>query len=194
MFTGVEGRRRGEELVQAIFDAAISELGQYGYVGFSMERVAERAGAGKASLYRRWHSKMDLVVDALNDRLPSFDSPPDSGSLREDLLTVLRAIATMMSGPTGEAARACVWSPEVDPAVTAELKDRLIPQRKAVMLDLLRRGVERGEVRPGALESTRIAELGPKLLHGEMLIHGGPVDDETVVGIVDEILLPLLRP
>lgn len=194
MFTGVEGRRRGEELVQAIFDAAISELGQYGYVGFSMERVAERAGAGKASLYRRWHSKMDLVVDALNDRLPSFDSPPDSGSLREDLLTVLRAIATMMSGPTGEAARACVWSPEVDPAVTAELKDRLIPQRKAVMSALLRRGVERGEVRPGALESTRIAELGPKLLHGEMLIHGGPVDDETVVGIVDEILLPLLRP
>ena len=125
--------------------------------------------------------------------MPRFDSPPDTGSLREDLLTVLRAVAAAMSSAPGAAARACLWSLDSDPEVGRDLRERLIPPRQAMMMNLLRRGVERGEVRPGAV-SPRIAELGPKLLHGEILEHGMPVDDDNVVAIVDEILLPLLRP
>ena len=185
-------RRRGETLVHAIHEAALVELVEHGYQGFSMERVAERAGAGKASLYRRWSSRFDLVVDTLDHSLPRFESPPDTGSLREDLLTVLRAVATAMNSPSGGAARACLWSLDSDPEVGRELRERLIPPRKAMMMDMLRRGVERGEVRPDAV-TPRIAELGPKLLHGEILEHGAPVADEAVVGIVDEVLLPLLR-
>ena len=185
-------RRRGATLVQAIHAAALSELLEHGYQGFSMERVAERAGAGKASLYRRWDSRFELVLDTLDHALPRFEQAPDTGSLREDLLTILRAIAEAMNSASGAAARACLWSLDSDPEVGRELRERLIPPRKALMMDMLRRGVARGEVRPEAV-TPRIAELGPKLLHGEILEHGTPVGDDAVVGIVDEVLLPLTQ-
>lgn len=178
--------------MQAIHDAALAELVEHGYGGFSMERVAERAGAGKASLYRRWSSRFELVLDTLDHVMPRFENPPDTGCLREDLLAMLRAVAAAMNSTAGTAARSCLWSLDCDPEVGRDLRERLIPPRQAVMMEMLRRGVERGEVRPEAV-NPRIAELGPKLLHGEIVEHGPPVGDDAVVGIVDEVLLPLVQ-
>ena len=82
--------------------------------------------------------------------------------------------------------------PDADDELTHAIREKLLAPRKAMMLDVLRRGVPRGEVREDAV-TLRIAETGPMLLHGELL-QRGRIDDAAVVAIVDEVLLPLLRP
>src|SRR5215467_4565735 len=80
-------RRRGQDLEKAIFKATLWELAEYGYGGITMEGVANRAHTGKAALYRRWSSKDDLIVDALDSELSiKRDEPPDTGSVRDDML------------------------------------------------------------------------------------------------------------
>jgi AcrR family transcriptional regulator len=184
-------RRRGDALVGAIHAAVLEELADVGYGGLSIERIAERAHTGKASIYRRWPNRLELVLEAIDQVLPRFDEAPDTGSVRGDLLLVLRGIAATMSSREGAAAKACVDG--TDDELARAVRERLLPPRKAMMLEILRRGAARGEVRPDAV-TTRIAETGPMLLHGEMLQRGSPIADDAVVAIVDEVLLPLLRP
>jgi AcrR family transcriptional regulator len=189
--TARTSRRRGDALVGAIHAAVMEELAEVGYGGLSIERVAERAHTGKASIYRRWPNRLELVLDAVDHVMPRFDEAPDTGSVRGDLLLVLRHIAATMSSRDGAAAKACVEG--TDDELARAVRDRLLPPRKAMMLEILRRGAQRGEVRPEAV-TTRVAETGPMLLHGELLQRGSPIADGAVVAIVDEVLLPLLRP
>lgn len=184
-------RRRGDALLGAIYSAVMDELAEVGYPALSIERVAERARTGKASIYRRWPTRLDLVLEALDHTMPRFDDVPDTGSLRGDLLVVLRSIATTMNSKSGTAARSCFQS--TDDELSRAMRERLLPPRKAVVLSILQRGADRGEARPEAV-TQRIAETGPMLLHGELLQRGSPIRDAAVVAIVDEVLLPLLRP
>ena len=186
-------RRRGDALVEAIYAAVLDELAAEGYAGLSIERVAERAKTGKASIYRRWPTRLELVLETLDHTMPAADSPPDTGRVRDDLLEVLRRIAETMNSRVGDAARACMVNAGVDDELGMAVRERLLPPRKAMVVEILRRGAERGEVRPGAV-SERIAETGPMLLHGEVVQRGTPIADESVVAIVDEVLMPLLRP
>ena len=187
----VQTRRRGDALVTAIYAAVLDELAESGYTGLSIERVAERAHTGKASIYRRWPARLDLVLDALDHSMPMLDELPDTGSLRGDLLLVLGHIADVMRSRCGDAARAC-FSPGTDGELADAIRAQLLPPRKAAILELLRRGAARGEVRPDAL-TERIAELGPMLLHAEVM-QRGTIDDTAVVAILDEIVLPLVSP
>jgi hypothetical protein len=134
---------------------------------------------------------LELVIDALDTSMPQLEPLPDTGSTREDLLLVLRHVAEVMSSRCGQAASACI-APGVDDELSAAIRQRLIGPRKAAMLDLLRRGVARGEVRPDAV-SERMAEIGPMLLQGE-LMQRGTIRADAVVAIVDQILMPLVRP
>lgn len=186
-------RRRGTALVDAIHSAVLDELAEVGYGGLSIERIAERAHTGKASIYRRWPNRLELVLDSLDHGMPAYDEPPDTGNVRDDLLTVLRRVAAVMNSRVGDATRACMGLGGVDDELRAAVHDRLLPPRKAMVVDILRRGAERGEVRPQAV-TERVAETGPMLLHGEILQRGTPIRDAAVVAIVDEVLMPLLRP
>jgi AcrR family transcriptional regulator len=183
-------RRRGDALVEAIHAAVMEELATVGYSALSIERVAERARTGKASIYRRWPTRLDLVLHAIDHVMPRLDDVPDTGNVRDDLLLVLRRIAAVMGSRDGMAARACVDG--TDDELAAAVRERLLPPRKAMMLSILKRAADRGEIRPEAV-TQRIAETGPMLLHGELLQRGAPITDEGVVEIVDEVLLPLLR-
>jgi AcrR family transcriptional regulator len=186
-------RRRGEALLEAIYAAVLDELAAEGFAGLSIERVAERAKTGKASIYRRWPTRLELVVEALDRSMPAADSPPDTGRVRDDLLELLRRIAATMNSRVGDAARACMVNTGHDDELGRAVRERLLPPRKAMVVEILRRGAERGEVRPGAVNE-RLAETGPMLLHGEVIQRGTPIDDAAVVAIVDEVLMPLLRP
>src|SRR3954447_15776039 len=185
-----ETRRRGDALLGAIHAAVLDELADNGYAGLSIEGVADRARTGKASIYRRWPTRMELVLDALDRALPAPDQVIQGADLRADLLAVLRRIAGVMSSRDGSAARACL-GPGVDAELSDAIRERLLAPRRAALLAVLQRAADRKEVRSEAV-TERIAELGPTLLHGEML-HRGHIDDEAVVAIVDEVLMPLLR-
>ena len=184
-------RRRGDALLEAIHEAVMEELAEVGYGALSIERVAERARTGKASIYRRWPTRLELVLAAIDNVMPRYDDVPDTGNVRDDLLVVLRRIASIMGSRAGAAAKACVEG--TDDELARAVRERLLPPRKAMMMSILQRAADRGEIRPEAV-TRRIAETGPMLLHGEVLQRGTPITDAAVVEIVDDVLIPLLRP
>jgi AcrR family transcriptional regulator len=185
-------RRRGEVLHRAIFKATLDELTEVGYAELSMERVAERARTGKASLYRRWPNRAELVVDAIRHTLADHAELPDTGDLREDILIWLRVAAELLAGPLGEAARGLIAETLRNPEVTQAARARIIGSGPEPMLEILRRAAGRGEVRPEALTSL-VASVGPCLLRHHFLIHGSPIPDKVLVEIVDDVVLPLVR-
>ena len=186
-------RRRGDALVTAILDAAMTELAEHGYDALTIERVADLAQTGKASIYRRWPTKLDLTLDAVDANLPTFGTAPDTGALRTDLLVVMRRINKILSTRSGAAMRACLSDLKSHAELSDAIRDRLMPPRKRVVLDVLEQGVTRGEVRPEAI-TDRIVELGPKLLHTELSECGRPLRESELVAIVDEVLIPILSP
>jgi AcrR family transcriptional regulator len=186
-------RRRGETLERAIFDAVLDQLQTVGYVGLTMEGVATGAHTGKAALYRRWPRKEDLVVDAIEHALPSPTDLPDHGNARDDLLDLLRRMTAMLNSPTGGALQCLMSETERDESFARLLHERVKEPRKRMFLDLLLRGAARGQVRPAAATQL-IAEVGPALVMQRFLADGGPVPDEYVVSVVDDVVMPLLRP
>lgn len=187
----VATRRRGEVLERAIFEATMVELDQVGYGRLTMEGVAARARTGKAALYRRWPCKSDLVVDALSHLLPSPDDLPDHGDVRADLLDTLGRIQATINSPTGCVIRALVADAERDEAFATVVHERVLLPRKRMLIALLRRGADRGQVRPEAA-TPLVAEIGPSMLVQRYLTLGPPVPDEYVLSVVDSVIMPLL--
>jgi AcrR family transcriptional regulator len=186
-------RRRGDALHAAIFEATLDELTAVGYAELKMEHVANRARASKGSLYRRWASRAELVADAVHHTIPSCAERPDTGSVREDLLGCLRGFATLLNGPSGEAIRGLMADTIRNPDLMEVVRVRFIDPGVGLFLDVLRRGAARGEVRTTAL-TPRIASLGPDLLREYFLVHRPPIPDKALVEMVDEVIIPLIRP
>lgn len=185
-------RRRGVELRMAIYRATIEELTEHGYANLTMDRVATRAKASKGSLYRRWNSRAALVVDAINNLRDEYQPPPDTGDLRAELHALLTSIAQSLMGARGEAVRGLIAElsrhPELARTVRAEVVDSAVPP----MLEVLRRGAVRHEVRPGAL-TPMVARVGPSLIRQRLLTYGQvELDDGYLDDVLDEVVIPLV--
>lgn len=159
-----------------------------------MEGVAGAARTGKAALYRRWASKVELVIDALDSTLPRPSDTPDLGSARDELLHLIESFAAVVHSRSGGAMHALMA--ELDQEQAELFKDfmaqRVIEPTKRVILDILRRGAERGDVRPGAV-TPMVADLAPAMLLYRVKICGGQVGPEFATELVDEVLVPLMR-
>ena len=186
-------RRRGETLEQAIFQAVLDQLQAVGYARLTMEGVAACAHTGKAALYRRWPRKEDLVVDALDHTMPSLAELPDTGSLREDLLALLRRTAAMANSATGCALRCLLAEVDREHPFTRLLHERVFAPRKQAFRAVLERAADRGQVRADTVGQL-VADVGPALVIQRFLAEGPPVPDDYVVAVLDEVVLPLLRP
>jgi AcrR family transcriptional regulator len=184
-------RKRGDELQHAIFAATLAELQEHGYPKLTMDRVATRARTSKASLYRRWPNKAGLALDALIDSFTTVDDLPDTGELRGDLRALLRRMASVMTGPTGEVIRSILMDTTADPEVAKEARALLMGRRHLPFLAVLQRWADRGVVRPGAL-TERVTSVGPALLREHFFLHRAPIPDHIIDGIVDDVLLPLV--
>jgi AcrR family transcriptional regulator len=187
-----DSRRRGATLEQAILNAAVSELGQSGYAGVTMERVARRAGTNKNAIYRRWPSRAALAVAAYR-QLAAGDQPlPDTGTLRGDALELLRRANRMWSSPAGNILRGLLAGVAEDPELLALIQERSRDAGSGVWLTILARAVARGEIAPEALNE-RVATVAVVLLRNEYVTRGAAtVSDDILVEILDEIYLPLL--
>jgi len=183
-------RRRGDALVAAILAAAIEELREGGYAALTMDAVARRAGASKASLYRRWETRAALVMDAVYRLAPLPADIPDTGELRGDLLAVLRRTAAVLEGPAGTAFRGLLAEALPDPARVREMKARSQGRNRQLMAEVLRRAVARGEIRPAAVAPIRL-EVGAALLRNHYFFGGSPLGEGALAEIVDGVLLPL---
>ena len=184
-------RRRGAVLEQAIYDAALAELIEHGPGGLSMERVADRARTGKSSVYRRWPCKEALMLDTVRHTLPYLDDPPDTGSLRGDLLCMLSRMARVMREPAGQAVRTLIAEGQRQPALIKAVDEQVIRPRIDRILSALRRTTEHDAIEHGdRLEM--IARVGPALIIHELLLTGEPASEDEIGQIIDHIILPAL--
>ncbi|HEX6465100.1 MAG TPA: TetR/AcrR family transcriptional regulator [Vicinamibacterales bacterium] len=186
-------RRRGAALEHAVLQAAIDELLAVGYARLTMDRVAERAGTNKNAIYRRWPSRAALAVAAYR-QMAAGDLPlPDTGSLRNDALELLRRANRAWSSPVGSVLRHLLAGVADDPQLLALIQERSNDAGSALWLTILGRAVARGEARPEALHP-RVATVAIVLLRNEYVTRGIPTaPDDVLVEIVDEVYVPLLR-
>jgi AcrR family transcriptional regulator len=185
-------RRRGDALNSAIHEATLDELAELGYAKLTIERVALRAGASKASVYRRWPSRMELALDAVQHLAPDPTAIFDTGSLRGDALSFMREMADLLAGPAGEALRGLLGDALADPSRTLELRRHSRGTGHRAMQEIVRRAVDRGEIHSSAITPRRL-DVAQAMLREQFLFHGPPVPDAAIVEIVDEIVLPLFR-
>ena len=193
----VPQRRRGAALEDAILEAAYAELSEVGYGAFTVEAVAARARTGKASIYRRWGTKQELVLDTLCDQLPSAQQCgleldfADSVSTADALRQVAQAITGVLASPAGRAMRAIKCEAISDPELARAIDDRFQAPRREAMLNLLRRGVERGEVRPDAVSSL-VADVLPAVLAHRVLLQREEITETDITDIIEQVLIPLV--
>lgn len=185
-------RRRGEELEQAIYRAALSELRAVGYAGMTMEGIAGHAQTGKAALYRRWPSKKNLVLDAFVHALPSPQEVALPGSVRDDLLASLTVMSDVLAGRTAYPGLAVIADLFREAELREAFADKIIEPRLLLIRSILRDGIERGEINPGWI-SPLVTRTGPALVIQTFLLTGKPPPEPELAHIVDEIVMPLLR-
>ncbi|OQR63606.1 TetR family transcriptional regulator [Streptomyces maremycinicus] len=186
-------RRRGAALEKALLDAAWDELTANGYARFTMDAVVRRAGTSPPVLYRRWSDREELVRAAIVHTLREYRlDTPDTGSLREDVLTLMREInATRVPLITVMSAQLAGYHQETGTG-TADLRDPLATGRKEALDVLYDRAVDRGEIERGRL-TERVKALPFDLLRHEILTTFAPVPERVLEEIVDTVFLPLVR-
>lgn len=191
--TAVTTRRTGEEFLTAVQTAALAEIAEYGLRGASMDRIAKRAGTGKAALYRRWANVRELGLDVflttMEGAVPS--SYPNTGSLREDLLGSLRAFTQLLRGPMQTVLRELISESAHDPSLVAEFHARMGEPMQSELVAVLQRAMVRGDIPTRPIDPL-IFELPDALVLHRLLLFGEVIDDDTCVHLVDNVVLPLL--
>lgn len=180
----VEGERE-----QEILDAALDTLAELGYDRLTMDAVATRAKASKATLYRRWNGKAQLVIDALISDKEPLREVPDTGTLRGDLLGMFCG----MGGLTDQRQLAILGSVITAIGRDAEFAEAFrrdfIAPKKAMSSEVFRRAQERGEVRDD-LDLDLVAAALPGIVLHRALLLGDPPTQELIAKIVDQLILP----
>jgi AcrR family transcriptional regulator len=185
-------RRRGAELEAAVLEAGWSILSDGGYGALSYEALAQQAKTAKQVIYRRWPTKRELLLAVLEHhgtQLPSV--AVDTGSLRGDILTVMRNsnrrisdLTAIFSGLIG------THFDEVE-ATPRELRAALFGNRANAVEGALERAVARGEIGAGAIPA-RVLAVPYDLYRHEAIMTLTSIPDEVLVEIVDEVWLPLI--
>jgi AcrR family transcriptional regulator len=140
------GRPRSKQAEDAILNATVEILGERGLRGLTIEEVVARAGGGKATVYRRWSSKLPLVIAAITT-LPELEVP-DTGTVRGDLRHLLLQLASLLcSSPLGRVLPHLLVE-QIPDRETHEAVDRFLETRRMPIYQVLRRGMERGEIPP----------------------------------------------
>lgn len=166
------GRPRSETSRNAILAAASELLLQSGLNAISMDAVAERAGASKATIYRWWPSKELLALDALfSEWEPPGQHAPDTGSLAGDLLALIRPWARQLaSQPYGRVLAALITRAQSDPEFGEEYRTRFVQPRRERARLIFNRAIHRGEIPPDTDIETALDLLYGSIYH--RLLHG----------------------
>lgn len=188
-------RRRGAVLESAILEAALEQLGTVGWNGLTMEGVATSAQTGKAAVYRRWPTKEDLVAEALQRALPTLDRAPDLGSVRADLLALCRQVRDAMYSRPGFALRAVLHECDMSTADRFHrvIADGVVGPTVEMIEEVVRRGIERGEVRPQAAHPY-VYDVMPAMLMYRSKVCASEWEAKDLEEMVDCLMVPLLVP
>jgi len=141
------GRPRDELARQRILEAALAELEESGFANATIDAIADRAGAGKATVYRWWPNKAAVFIEAFREGVAPDLPFPDTGSFHEDIRTQLQNFTRMLTGRRGRLLAAFVAAAQADPEVADALRSLWIRPRREEAKRALQRNRDRGELR-----------------------------------------------
>ena len=181
------GRPRSSEADAAILDAAAELFCDFGYDALSVEGVAAKAGVGKSTIYRRYPTKLDLVMAASVHMGAGKAPTPETGVLRADLLAIVRAYARMLKeSSVGRAIPMMIAAKAQNPELAAA-HDAFVASRRGVSIGVIQRAIDRGDL-PAGTDPDLVSDLltGPIFLRA--FVSGQPMTDRYLESLVDAIL------
>jgi len=185
-------RRRGEELEAALLEAAWQELVEAGFARLTMESVAARAKTGVAVLYRRWHSKDDLVIAAIRHYGTAHPvEVPDTGSLRGDMIALLSSFSSTrvsFAAIVSAVFSGLLASTGLTPA---QVREKILADRPLHSDQIFARAQERGEIDLDRIPPA-VLTMPFDLIRHDMLMTYKPIPPERVLAIVDDLFMPLV--
>ncbi|MGW8565547.1 TetR/AcrR family transcriptional regulator [Isoptericola sp. NPDC055881] len=187
------GRPRDASRDVAILDAARELLAEVGYEGMTMDAVAGRAGASKATLYRRWTTKSDLAVDAVTCGLGNDLDPadvPDTGSLEGDLRALEQLRRARKNAATDRLIPGLMAEVRRDPEIAQQFHASFVRPKVQQMRALLERARDRGEV-PADRDLDLVSTVVPALVSYRKVVEGAEIDPAYVDRLLLEVLVPL---
>jgi AcrR family transcriptional regulator len=165
-------------------------LQEHGYDRLTLDAVAAAAHASKATVYRRWPSKAELVLAAFIEGCSKIAVHPHTGTLRGDLLQMGRVISEQTHQQAG-IIRAVLVEVSRHPALHAAMQDQFLDQRKALIQEVLHDAVLRGEIDAAAI-SDELWDLLPGYLIFRSIMPNRPPTEDTVEALIDEVIMPSL--
>ena len=186
------GRPRDPSRDGVIRAAILRLLAEVGYGALTMDAVAAEAGVGKATIYRRWRTKHDLVVDTISEINRAVAVPPDTGSVEGDVRAMMNLIASSVQSPAGAAIRSLLPAMHYQPALVEAFRHGPLEVWRSAFGQMWARAAARGEVRAD-IEHSVTAEAVSALLVQRWLLTGGPLDSAYVDEVFETVVLPLLR-
>jgi AcrR family transcriptional regulator len=165
-------------------------LQEHGYDRLTVDAVAAKARASKATVYRRWPSKAELVLAAFIEGIRQVAVLPETGTLRGDLLRLGELICQQGKQHAGTI-RAVLVEVSRSPALNEVMQHEFIEQRKALMIHILAQAVDRGEIDRAAVND-ELWDVMPHYLIFRSILPGPPPTRQTVQALVDQVVIPSL--
>jgi AcrR family transcriptional regulator len=184
------GRPRSEQAEQAIIEATLDLFAEKGFEGVCVELVAARAGVGKATIYRRWPNKEELLLAAFASLKSPFPEPRGV-SVRDDLLAMVEVMCADKADPRKARRYALLLGEgEKYPRLMARYKETVVQPRRDAMRAVIRRGVETGELRPDTDVEIAMLSLTGAIMSQDKS-EDGTFDGDFAARLVDGLLLGL---
>jgi len=176
---GVRTGGRSARVREAVLAAAFSELIDSGYAAVSVEAVASRAGVNKTTIYRRWPTLDDLLVDALTTWSLEAFTDPDTGSIETDLLALGRELADVLNGGVGRQVAALVLTAGLRSAQLREATRRYFDHQALRATPTVNRAIDRGEL-PANTDANALLTTFRAPLFYRMVTTGDPIDEDLI--------------
>jgi AcrR family transcriptional regulator len=177
---------------EAILLATLELLADVGYDQLTMDAVAAHARCSKATIYRRWPGKAELVMAAVRRHAARpAAAAPDTGSLRADLLAVLEVMRSSLTGQDAALILGLMIAMRRDPELAGAVRRQVLDSKRELFGAAIARAAARGDL-PAETDHVLLAEISSAMLFSRLLVTGEPLDDAFVRHLLDAVLLPLL--
>ena len=181
------GRPRDPHVDRAILEAVVDLLSEGGYESLTMEAVACRAGVARASIYRRYAGRVELLEAACRRFAPAPPDTPDTGNVRDDLIALMRSLtSTIGRTDAGRLFPAMLSASGSHPEVREALA-RFSASKRSPSVEIIRRGIDRGELRADT-DPDLLADLLVGAIVYRLLVRGGRVGTRRAEELVDTVL------
>lgn len=175
-----------------IHQAALEILSEVGYDRTTMEAIASRAGVGKATIYRRYNNKQELLLAAVDEHATCLLPAIDTGELRGDLIQLISEHIKVLKSPDGELLMSLLAIAHRDPEL-----GKILTRSKPIVADresskIFQRAIERSEISPRA-NIDFLAEIVPSIFSHRIFITHQSVDRKFIEQLVDDVIIPALK-